>query len=208
MRCANTSRSSNDASPKCAKAATRPLASATLAAASSCRASAWTASSIRAARSSSSRRSRPGRRTTSRSRRRDRHRHRHRLGRALRDHRQRRDGERRHLLPAHGEEAPARAGDRAREPPAVHLPGGLRAARTCRVRMRSFRTATTSAASSTTRPTMSAAGIAQIAVRDGLVHRGRRLRARDVRRNHHRAQSGHDLPRRPAAGESGDRRRS
>ena len=42
--------------------------------------------------------------------------------------------------------------------------------------------------------------------RDGLVHRGRRLRARDVRRIHHREEPGHDLPRRPAAREGGDRR--
>ena len=54
--------------------------------------------------------------------------------------------------------------------------------------------------------TMSALGIPQIAVRDGLVHGGRRLCAGDVGRDHHRAQAGHDLPRRPAAGEGGDRR--
>ena len=42
--------------------------------------------------------------------------------------------------------------------------------------------------------------------RDGLLHRGRRLCAGDVGREHHRAQSGHDLPRRSAAGEGGDRR--
>ena len=42
--------------------------------------------------------------------------------------------------------------------------------------------------------------------RDGLLHRGRRLCAGDVRREHHRAQPGHDLPRRPAAGEGRDRR--
>ena len=39
-----------------------------------------------------------------------------------------------------------------------------------------------------------------------LLHRGRRLRARDERRGRHRAQPGHDLPRRPAAGEGRDRR--
>ncbi len=42
--------------------------------------------------------------------------------------------------------------------------------------------------------------------RAGLVHRGRRLRARDERRDGDRARPGHDLPRRPAAGEGGDRR--
>ena len=41
---------------------------------------------------------------------------------------------------------------------------------------------------------------------DGLVHRRRRLRAGDVRRDRDRAQPGHDLPRRPAAGEGRDRR--
>ena len=42
--------------------------------------------------------------------------------------------------------------------------------------------------------------------RDGLVHGRRRLRAGDERRVDHRRQPGHDLPRRPAAGEGGDRR--
>jgi hypothetical protein len=42
--------------------------------------------------------------------------------------------------------------------------------------------------------------------RDGLLHGRRRLRAGDERRDDHRAQPGHDLPRRPAAGEGGDRR--
>ena len=39
-----------------------------------------------------------------------------------------------------------------------------------------------------------------------LVHRGRRVRAGDERRGGDRAQPGHDLPRRPAAGEGRDRR--
>ena len=43
-------------------------------------------------------------------------------------------------------------------------------------------------------------------LRDGLMHGGRRLRAGDVGRGDHRAQAGHDLPRRPAAGEGRDRR--
>ena len=42
--------------------------------------------------------------------------------------------------------------------------------------------------------------------RDGLLHRRRRLRARDERRDRDRPRAGHDLPRRPAAGEGGDRR--
>ena len=41
---------------------------------------------------------------------------------------------------------------------------------------------------------------------DGLLHRRRRLCAGDVRRGDHRARPGHDLPRRPAAGEGRDRR--
>ena len=44
-------------------------------------------------------------------------------GRADDDRRQRRDGEGRHLLPDDGQEAPARAGDRAREPAALRLSG-------------------------------------------------------------------------------------
>ena len=53
---------------------------------------------------------------------------------------------------------------------------------------------------------MSAARHPADRLRDGLEHRGRRLRAGDVRRVDHRQGPGHDLPRRPAAGESGDRR--
>ena len=41
---------------------------------------------------------------------------------------------------------------------------------------------------------------------DGLVHRRRRLRPGDVRRDRHRQGPGHDLPRRPAAGEGRHRR--
>ena len=40
----------------------------------------------------------------------------------------------------------------------------------------------------------------------GLVHRRRRVRAGDERRDGHRPRHGHDLPGRPAAGEGGDRR--
>ena len=45
--------------------------------------------------------------------------------RGLHDRVQRRHGEGRHLLPAHRQEAPARAGGGAAEPPALHLSGGL-----------------------------------------------------------------------------------
>ena len=53
---------------------------------------------------------------------------------------------------------------------------------------------------------MSAAGHPADRGGDGLVHGGRRLRAGDERRDRHRQEPGHDLPRRPAAGEGGDRR--
>ena len=53
---------------------------------------------------------------------------------------------------------------------------------------------------------MSVAGHSADRDRDGLLHRRRRLCAGDVGREHHRAQPGHDLPRRAAAGEGRDRR--
>ena len=80
------------------------------------------------------------------------------------------------------------------------------AARSCRCRTRCSPTASTSAGSSSTRPTCPPQGIPQIAVGDGLVHRRRRLRPGDVRRDRDRHGPGHDLPRRPAAGEGRDRR--
>ncbi len=67
-------------------------------------------------------------------------------------------------------------------------------------------TATISAASSSTRANMSAAGIPADRQRDGLLHRRRRLRAGDERRVDHRKRAGHDLTRRAAAGEGGDGR--
>ena len=69
------------------------------------------------------------------------------------DRRQRRDGEGRHLLSDDGEEAPAGAGDRAAEPAAVHLPRRQRRRLPAAARRRLPRTASTSAASSSTRPT-------------------------------------------------------
>ena len=57
--------------------------------------------------------------------RRHRHGHRRRRGSRVRDRRQRRHGEGRLVLPAHGEEAPARAGGRRAEQPAVPVPRGL-----------------------------------------------------------------------------------
>ena len=126
-------------------------------------------------------------------------------GAGMHDRRQRRDREGRHLLPDDGEEAPARAGDRAAEPPAVHLPGRLRR----RLPAAAGRGVPRSRA---LRPHLLQPGQHERAGHpadrggDGLVHGGRRLRAGDERRDGHRQQPGHDLPRRPAAGEGGDRR--
>ena len=53
---------------------------------------------------------------------------------------------------------------------------------------------------------MSAAGIPQVALVMGSLHGRRRVRAGDERRDRHRQGHGHDLPRRPAAGEGRDRR--
>ena len=68
------------------------------------------------------------------------HRHRPRQRPRMRDRRQRRHHQGRHLLPDDGEEAPARAGDRAREPSALRLPGRFRRRASCRCRTRSFPT--------------------------------------------------------------------
>ena len=112
-----------------------------------------------------------------------RHHHRHRPRRRprMRDRRQRRDGEGRHLLSDHREEAPARPGDRAREPPAVHLSrrfGRRQPAQPGRgvPRPRSFRPHLLQPGDHV------GAGHSADRRGDGLVHRGRRLRAGDVRR--------------------------
>ena len=137
--------------------------------------------------------------------RRDDHRHRPGLGAGMHDRRQRRDGEGRHLLPDDGEEASARPGDRAAEPPALHLPGRFR------------RRLPAAPGRGVSRPRALRPDLLQPGqhVRpghrpdrggDGLVHGGRRLRAGDERRDRHRQEPGHDLPRRAAAGEGGDRR--
>ena len=122
-----------------------------------------------------------------------------------RDRRQRRHRQGRHLLPDDGQEAPPAAGDRGREPPAVRLPRRLGrrvpAAPGGRVpRSRALR------------PDLLQPG-QPVGRRDradrrghGLLHRGRRLRAGDERRDGHRQGHGHDLHRRPAAGEGRDRR--
>ena len=123
----------------------------------------------------------------------------------MRDRRQRRHGQGRHLLPDDRQEAPPRAGDRAREPAAVPLPGRLgrrlpAAAGRGLPRPRALR------------PDLLQPGAAQLArhpadrAGDGLVHRRRRVRAGHVRRDGHRQGHRHDLPGRPAAGEGGHRR--
>ena len=132
-------------------------------------------------------------------------RYRPRLGTRMHDRRQRRDGEGRHLLPDHRQEAPARAGDRRAEPAAVHLPGRLRwgvpaAAGRGVPRPRALRSHLLQPGQPVRRGHPADRGGA------GLVHRRRRICARDERRGRDRAQPGHHLPRRPAAGEGRDRR--
>ena len=182
-------------------------ASAMSRAASCCRASGCGRCSIPARRSSSCRRWR-----------RNGHVRRRRAGRG-RDHRhrpgqrrecvivvQRRHGEGRHLLPDDGEEASARAGDRRCENrlPCIYLvdSGGANLPQPGRgvSRPRAFRPHLLQPGQHV------GAGHSADRLRDGLVHRRRRLCAGDVRRDRHRAQAGHDLPRRPAAGEGRDRR--
>ena len=92
------------------------------------------------------------------------------------------------------------------EPPALHLSGRLAAAPSCRSRTRCFPTATTSAASSTTRPTCRPQGIPQIAVVMGSCTAGGAYVPAMCDESDHRHEPGHDLPRRPAAGEGRDRR--
>ena len=127
-------------------------------------------------------------------------------GPRLHGRRQRRHRQGRHLLSDDGEKASARAGDRAREPSALHLSGRFAAARSCRCRTRSSPTSDHFGRIFYNQARMSAAGHPADRGRDGLLHGGRRLCAGDVGREHHRAQAGHDLPRRAAAGEGGDRR--
>ena len=137
-------------------------------------------------------------------RRRDHHRHRPGGRPAVRDRGQRRHRQGRHVLPDHGEEAPARPGDRPGEPAAVHLPRRLRRGVPAR------------AGPGVPRPGPLRADLLQPGddVGDGhrpdrrgarLVHRRRGVRAGDERRGGDRARAGHDLPRRPAAGAGRDR---
>ena len=135
----------------------------------------------------------------------DRHRRRPRGRARVRDRRQRRDRQGRHLLPDDGQEAPARAGGRAAQPAAVHLPRRLRrrvpaAAGRGLPRPRALRPDLLQPGDDV------GAGHPADRRRDGLVHRRRRLRAGDERRVRDRPRAGHDLPRRPAAGEGRDGR--
>ncbi len=126
-------------------------------------------------------------------------------GRRGRRRRQRRDGQGRHLLPDDGQEAPARAGDRAAQPAAVRLPRRL------------GRRVPADAGRGLPRPRALRPDLLQPGddvraghpadrVRHGLVHGRRRVRPGDERRDGDRPRAGHDLPRRPAAREGGDRR--
>ena len=99
--------------------------------------------------------------------------------------RQRRHRQGRHLLPAHGQEASARAADRAREPAAVRLPGrfGRRvpaAAGRGLSRSGALRTHLLQPGAHVGRRHPADRG------RDGLVHGRRRLRPGDVGRDDHR----------------------
>ena len=133
------------------------------------------------------------------------HRRRAHLGPRMRHRRQRRHHQGRHLLSDDGEEASARAGHRAAEQSALRLHGRFRR----RLPADAGRDLSRRAAF---RPHLLQpgadvrAGHSADRDRDGLLHRRRRLCAGDVGREHHRAQPGHDLPRRPAAGEGRDRR--
>ena len=100
----------------------------------------------------------------------------------VRDHLQRRHRQGRHVLSDDGEEASSRAGDRAREPPSVHLSGRLRRRQPAESGRRVSRPRPL-------RPHLLQPG-AHVGARhpadrgrDGFVHRGRRLRARDGRRD-------------------------
>ena len=124
----------------------------------------------------------------------------------MRDRRQRRHGQGRHVLPADGQEAPARAGGRRAEPPAVHLPRRL------------GRRVPAAPGRGLPRPRPLRPDLLQPGPpvrgrhpadrgRHGLLHGRRRLRPGDERRDDHRQGHGHDLHRRPAAREGGDRAR-
>ena len=122
----------------------------------------------------------------------------------MRARRQRRNGQGRLVLPADGEEAPPRAGGRPPEPAPVHLPRRL------------GRRVPPTPGRGLPRPRPLRAHLLQPGAalrarhppdrrRDGLVHRRRGVRARDVGRDGHRQGHRDDLHRWPAAREGGDR---
>ena len=134
----------------------------------------------------------------------DRDRDRRDRGARVRGRRERRDGEGRLVLPADGEEAPARPGGRRAEWAAVRLPRRL------------GRGVSAAAGRGVPRPRPFRADLLQPGAdvgegdpadrgRDGLVHRRRRLCAGDERRDGDRGRNGDDLHRRPAAREGSDR---
>ncbi len=90
--------------------------------------------------------------------------------------------------------------------PALHLPGRFGRRQPAATRTRCSPTATTSAASSTTRPTCSAQGIAQIAVVMGSCTAGGAYVPAMSDESIIVQEPGHHLPGRPAAGEGGHRR--
>ncbi len=121
------------------------------------------------------------------------------------DRRQRSDHQGRRLLSDDGQEAPARAGDRGREPSALRLSGRLR-------RRQPAASGRGLPGSGAFRPHLLQPG-PHVGGRNrpdrgrhGIVHGGRRLCSGDVGRDDHRRKAGHDLPRRAAAGEGGHRR--
>ncbi len=203
-----TSASARRGSAQTGPVATRPRSSGTDHGASSRSESESTASSIPARPSSSSARSRPTASTA------DGHdapsagivtgvgpdR-----GRDLRDRRQRRHGQGRHVLPAHGQEAPARPGDRPREPPAVRLPRrlGRRLPAAPGRRLPGSRAL---------RPDLLqpgppvGRGDPPGRPGDGQQHGRWRVRPGDERRDRDREGHRHDLPRRSAPGEGRHRR--
>ncbi len=118
---------------------------------------------------------------------------------------QRRDGQGRHVLPADRQEAPAGAGDRPREPPAVYLPRRLGRGQPPEPDRRV-------PGPRPLRPDLLQPGHdvgrrhSAGRRRHGLLHGRRSVRARHVGRVDHRQGSGHDLSRRSAARQGGDRR--
>ena len=108
-------------------------------------------------------------------------------------------------FPDHREEASPRAGDRAAEPAALHLPGRFRRRLPADAGRdlpgpRAFRPHLLQPGQSVR------AGHSADCRGDGLMHGRRRLCAGDERRDHHRAQAGHHLSRRSAAGAGRNRR--